>query len=57
MGFLSEEEERAVAWPHGYPYQRDPIARRNEDKSLRLIRDNNIDIEDPIWTGVPKSAL
>ena len=54
---MNEDIERRDAYYAGYPWWRDPIARRTEDKNKRLIRDNNIDITDPKWTGVPKSAL
>lgn len=57
FSWCSEETERKVAWWAGYPYWRDPIARRNEDKYKSLIRNNNVDICDPKWTGVPKSQL
>jgi len=55
--YCSEEEERRSAWPNGYPWHRDPIARRNEDKARRLIQNNQIDITDPKWTGVSKEEL
>lgn len=55
--FCSEETERRNLYYTGYPYWRDPIAKRNEDKYKRLIRDNDIDITDTKWTGVAKSAL
>lgn len=54
MSYCSEETERMHGWWVGYPYFRDPIARRNEDKYKRLIRDNDVDITDPIWTGAAK---
>ena len=57
FSWASEETERRLSYWTGYPYWRDPIARRNEDKYKRLIRDNNVDICDPKWTGVSKSSL
>lgn len=54
---MCEDMERRDAYYSGYPWWRDPIARRTEDKNKRLIRDNNIDIMDPKWTGVAKAAL
>lgn len=54
---MNEDLERRDAYYSGYPYFRDPIARRNEDKNKRLIRDNNIDIMDEKWTGVCKTQL
>jgi hypothetical protein len=53
--WMSEETERKNHFWSTYPYWRDPIARRNEDKYKRLIRDNNIDITDAKWTGVAKA--
>lgn len=53
----NEDVERRDAYYAGYPYWRDPIAKRNEDKNKRLIRDNNIDITDPKWTGCTKAEL
>ena len=57
FSFCSEETERRNMYYSGYPYWRDPIAKRNEDKYKRLIRDNDVDICDPKWTGVAKSEL
>jgi hypothetical protein len=57
FSWASEETERKLSYWTAYPYWRDPIARRNEDKYKRLIRENNVDICDPKWTGVPKTAL
>lgn len=57
LAYCSEETERRHGWWTGYPHWRDPIARRNEDKYKRLIRDNDIDIADPKWTGVSKEVL
>ena len=57
FAFCSEETERKNLYWSGYPYWRDPIAKRNEDKYKRLIRDNNIDITDPKWTGLSKQKL
>ena len=54
---MCEDMERRDTYYVGYPYWRDPIARRNEEKNKRLIRDNNIDITDSKWTGVPKAGL
>eukprot|EP00758_Cryptobia_borreli_P006111 Tbor_TRINITY_DN5083_c0_g3::TRINITY_DN5083_c0_g3_i1::g.14239::m.14239 len=55
--YCSEETERKHGWWVGYPFFRDPIARRNEDKYKRMIRDNDIDICHPMWTGVSKEKL
>lgn len=55
FSYCSEETERMNAWWAGYPWWRDPIAKRKEDKFKRIIRDNNVDIFDPKWTGVSKS--
>lgn len=55
--YTSEETERQNAYCGGYPWWRDPIARRNEQKYKALIRDNSVDIADPKWTGVPKEQL
>ncbi|KAL7703431.1 hypothetical protein N2W54_005273 [Lotmaria passim] len=55
--FCSEETERKNGWWAGYPYWRDPIARRNEVKYKQLINNNNVDITDPKWTGCSKEQL
>ena len=55
--YTSEETERRHGWWVGYPFWRDPIARRNEDKYKSMIRNNDVDICDPMWTGVAKSLL
>lgn len=55
--YCSEETERRKGWWVGYPYWRDPIARRNEAKYKHLITHNNIDIADPKWTGCTKEQL
>lgn len=57
LSFCSEETERRTQYYSGYPYWRDPIAKRNEDKYKRMIRDNDVDLLDPKWTGVAKSEL
>lgn len=55
--YCSEETERKNGWWAGYPYWRDPIARRNEYKYKQLINNNNVDIADPKWTGCSKEQL
>ena len=55
--WVSDETERKGLYMYGYPYWRDPIARRNEIKAKTLIKNNSIDILDPKWTGVPRSSL
>ena len=57
FSYCSEETERRNLYWTGYPYWRDPIGKRNEDKYKRLIRDNNIDITDPKWTGVKAAVV
>ena len=57
FSYTSEATEKKYAWRAGYPQFRDPIAKRNEKKYKSLIKDNDIDICDPKWTGVEKAAL
>ncbi|KNH04879.1 alpha-mannosidase 2-like protein [Perkinsela sp. CCAP 1560/4] len=54
---VSEETERKYAYVYGYPWWRDPIQIKKQEKYSAMIRDNNIDITDPKWTGVPKDML
>ena len=56
-GIISDETEREDMHVAGYPWWRDPIRKRKQDKYVSMIRDNDIDLMDPKWTGVPKSAL
>ncbi|CCW61473.1 unnamed protein product [Phytomonas sp. EM1] len=55
--YCSEETERKKGWWAGYPYWRDPIARRNEIKYKQIINNNNVDITDPKWTGSSREEL
>lgn len=57
FSWCSEETERKNAWWSGYPYWRDPIGKRMEAKYKSLIRDNNVDVTDPKWTGVARDQL
>ena len=50
-----EETERRDVWWAGYPYNRDPIMHRNEERYRLTIKQNDIDLLDPKWTGVQKS--
>ena len=56
-GIVSEETERLDMHTFGYPWWRDPITLRKQDKYRSMIRDNDIDIMDPKWTGVSKAQL
>ncbi|EPY24304.1 hypothetical protein STCU_03104 [Strigomonas culicis] len=55
--YCSEETERKSGWWVGYPYWRDPIARRNETRYKALINNNDVDVTDPKWTGCSKEQL
>lgn len=55
--FVSEETERRKGWWVGYPYWRDPIARRNEVRYKQLINNNSVDVTDPKWTGCSREQL
>lgn len=57
FSYCSEETERRKGWWVGYPYWRDPIARRNEAKYKQLILNNNVDVADSKWTGCSKAQL
>jgi len=52
FSWCSEETERKNAWWSGYPWWRDPIQKRKEIKYAQMIRDNDVDITAPKWTGV-----
>lgn len=57
MSHCSEETERKYGWWAGYPYWRDPIARRNETKYKQMIINNDVDITHPKWTGCSVEQL
>nr|CCC89749.1 conserved hypothetical protein [Trypanosoma congolense IL3000] len=57
MSHCSEETERKHGWWAGYPYWRDPIARRNEAKYKQMIINNDVDITHPKWTGCSVARL